>query len=245
MSVHSSWRHPLWKMHRVVSNHQAREYWSDLCGGHRKKPAVPAAKPDWCHTSRSESREFGLHFSSRMVHTHIQKMSSCTSHMTYLVACPVELFFRALRICLVLDTMFTVHEFLRLFPLVLYQRLSTAPNRTLFRSCKRKLKRSQVACYATDLATLWFFYSESTRSKDLIWNIYSHEDYMHTNCPLKWALIHVSQVSVPYKMTNVPCIETVAYFCECPVLEKLRCVCVYVMFNAFWQAETLRVADLC
>jgi hypothetical protein len=28
---------------------------------------------------------------------------------------------------------------------------------------------------------LWFFYSESTTSKDLILNMCSHEDHMHTN----------------------------------------------------------------
>jgi hypothetical protein len=44
-------------------------------------------------------------------------------------------------------------------------------------------KKSQVTCCVTQLATVWFFYSESRRSKDLILNMCSHEDHMHTDCP--------------------------------------------------------------
>jgi septum formation topological specificity factor MinE len=37
----------------------------------------------------------------------------------------------------------------------------------------------------TQLTTLWFVYSVSTELKDLILNMCSHEDHMHTNFPCK------------------------------------------------------------
>jgi hypothetical protein len=65
--------------------------------------------------------------------------------------------------------------------------MCTALTHALFRSCKRTLKlllnRSRVTCCVTQLTTSWFVYSESTRPKDLILNMCSHGDRMHTNFP--------------------------------------------------------------
>jgi len=52
---------------------------------------------------------------------------------------------------------------------------------TLFNSCKQKLKlllkRLEVTCCMTQMTTLWFVYSESTKSKNLILNMCLHENH--------------------------------------------------------------------
>jgi hypothetical protein len=61
-----SWRcHSV--LHHGVCNQQARAYWTNLCGGHHDKPAVPAITAKWSHSNR----KCGHIFSSRMMHAHI------------------------------------------------------------------------------------------------------------------------------------------------------------------------------
>jgi hypothetical protein len=58
--------------------------------------------------------------------------------------------------------------------------------------------------------TLWFVYSESTRSKNLILNMCSHEDHMHRNYLQQHTFNRVTYTSVPLKITHIPYAETVA-----------------------------------
>jgi hypothetical protein len=92
----------------------------------------------------------------------------------------------------------------------------TAATRTMFRTYNRKWKllveRSQVTFGMTQVTNLWFSYSESMRSEDLILNTCSHEDHTHTNSLWKWAFIHTLYAFVPQNITNITYIERAGCF---------------------------------
>jgi len=137
------------------------------------------------------------HFPSRVVHAPIHRMSysaSCMMCFFSAVSCRIDRFPQRFG-C---GCGHHVHR--TWIPAIISfgatsKIVCTAPTRVLFRTCKRKLKLMvkgwQATSCVTFLTTLWFVYSESTKSKDLILKVCSHENHMHRNSPWKWAFIHI------------------------------------------------------
>jgi hypothetical protein len=100
--------------------------------------------------------------------------------------CFVELVSRALRVWVILATLFTSHVSQCLFPLVATSKIVCTAPVHMVRSCKWKCrllhKRSQATCCVTQLTTLWFMYIESQ------WGWGSHIKHVFTRRPHAYKL---------------------------------------------------------
>jgi len=84
----------------------------------------------------------------------------------------------------VLASEFTRHESLQLFPLGLPQTVYCTNLHTV-QELQAKIKALTKAITGdmgvTQMTTVWFIYSESTISKDLILNMHSHKGHLYIN----------------------------------------------------------------